>query len=71
MCELAHTPLGIGNLYAVLLPAYARLAGGNQMVPVRMEFDTEYGRVEGYLAELGRPGASTSTSRIEGARTRD
>ena len=33
---------------------YARLAGGNQMVPVRMEFDTEYGRVEGYLAELRR-----------------
>jgi hypothetical protein len=31
---------------------YARLTGGNQMVPVRMEFDTEYGRVEGYLAEL-------------------
>jgi hypothetical protein len=26
------------------------------MVPVRMEFDTEYGRVEGYLAELRRPG---------------
>src|SRR6516165_2660298 len=35
---------------------YARLAGGNQMVPVRMEFDTEYGRVEGYLAELRRAG---------------
>jgi Protein of unknown function (DUF3108) len=31
---------------------YARLTGGNQMVPVRMEFDTEYGMVEGYLAEL-------------------
>src|SRR6516162_7131119 len=35
---------------------YARLAGGNQMVPVRMQFDTEYGRVEGYLAELRRAG---------------
>jgi hypothetical protein len=35
---------------------YARLAGGNQMVPVRMEFDTEYGRVEGYLAELRTAG---------------
>jgi hypothetical protein len=35
---------------------YAHLAGGNQMVPVRMEFDTEYGRVEGYLAELRRAG---------------
>jgi hypothetical protein len=35
---------------------YARLAGGDQMVPVRMRFDTEYGRVEGYLAELRRAG---------------
>jgi hypothetical protein len=31
---------------------YAHLAGGDQMVPVRMEFDTEFGTVEGYLAEL-------------------
>ena len=31
---------------------YARLTGGSQMVPVRMEFDTEFGTVEGYLAEL-------------------
>ena len=31
---------------------YARLTGGNQMVPVRMEFDTEFGTVEGYLAEV-------------------
>ena len=31
---------------------YARLTSGNQMVPVRMEFDTEFGMVEGYLAEL-------------------
>jgi hypothetical protein len=31
---------------------YARLPGGNQMVPVRMQFDTEFGTVEGYLAEL-------------------
>ena len=31
---------------------YARLTGGDQMVPVRMEFDTEFGAVEGYLAEL-------------------
>jgi hypothetical protein len=31
---------------------YARLTGGSQMVPVRMEFDTEFGAVEGYLAEL-------------------
>jgi Protein of unknown function (DUF3108) len=31
---------------------YARLTGGSQMVPVRMEFDTEFGMVEGYLAEV-------------------
>ncbi len=31
---------------------YARLVPGSQMVPVRMEFDTEYGVVTGYLAEL-------------------
>ena len=31
---------------------YARLTGGSQMVPVRMEFDTEFGTVQGYLAEL-------------------
>jgi hypothetical protein len=37
---------------------YARLAGGNQMVPVRMEFDTEFGTVEGYLAELHGQGVN-------------
>ncbi len=31
---------------------YARLTDGNQMVPVRMEFETEFGKIEGYLAEL-------------------
>ena len=31
---------------------YARLGTGDQMVPVRMEFDTEFGKVEGYLAEM-------------------
>ena len=31
---------------------YAHLAGGDQMVPVRMEFETEFGTVDGYLAEL-------------------
>jgi hypothetical protein len=30
---------------------YARL-GSNQMVPVRMEFDTEFGSVQGYLGAL-------------------
>jgi len=32
---------------------YAHVSGGgSQMVPVRMDFDTEFGRVHGYLAEL-------------------
>ena len=31
---------------------YAHIVPGDQMVPVRMEFDTEYGMVRGYLAEL-------------------
>jgi len=31
---------------------YARLVGGDRMMPVRMEFDTEFGVVRGYLAEL-------------------
>jgi hypothetical protein len=30
---------------------YARLAGGGRMEPVRMEFDTAFGAVRGYLAE--------------------
>jgi hypothetical protein len=35
---------------------YARL-GNNQMVPVRMEFDTEFGTVQGYLGLLRGGGA--------------
>jgi hypothetical protein len=31
---------------------YARLMAGDRMVPVRMEFDTAFGGVKGYLAEL-------------------
>ena len=31
---------------------YARVMAGDRMVPVRMEFDTAYGGVKGYLAEL-------------------
>ena len=42
---------------------YARL-GSNQMVPVRMEFDTEFGSVRGILASCAGP-ASTSGSWIE------
>ena len=31
---------------------YARLLAGDRMMPVRMEFDTKFGTVRGYLAEL-------------------
>jgi hypothetical protein len=31
---------------------YARLVAGDRMIPVRMEFDTAFGGVRGYLAEL-------------------
>jgi hypothetical protein len=31
---------------------YARLVAGDRMVPVRMEFDTAFGPVKGYLSEL-------------------
>lgn len=35
---------------------YARPAPGSRVVPVRMEFDTPFGDVRGYLAELGGGG---------------
>jgi hypothetical protein len=35
---------------------YARLVAGELVVPVRMEFDTAFGGVKGYLAELRGPG---------------
>src|ERR1700738_4771979 len=31
---------------------YARLVGGDRMMPMRMEVDTEFGVVTGYLADL-------------------
>src|SRR6516165_2118722 len=39
---------------------YARLTGEDQMVPLRMEFDTEYGSVSGYLTELRHRGLNLS-----------
>lgn len=35
---------------------YARLTTDDRMIPVRMEFDTAFGVVRGYLAELQGPG---------------
>jgi hypothetical protein len=34
---------------------YARLAGAGRMIPVRMEYETGFGVVRGYLAELRGP----------------
>jgi len=39
---------------------YAHLTDEDQMVPVRMEFDTEYGSVSGYLTELRHRGIDLS-----------
>jgi hypothetical protein len=35
---------------------YARLTTGDRLIPVRMEYDTAFGVVRGYLAELYGPG---------------
>jgi hypothetical protein len=35
---------------------YARLLPGDLVIPVRMEFSTEFGAVSGHLAELRRRG---------------
>ena len=37
---------------------YAQVVAGDRMMPVRMEFDTAFGIVRGYLAELRGRGAS-------------
>lgn len=36
---------------------YARLTTDDRMIPVRMEYETAFGVVRGYLAELHEPGA--------------
>jgi hypothetical protein len=37
---------------------YAQVVAGDRMLPVRMEFDTAFGSVKGYLAELRGRGVS-------------
>jgi len=39
---------------------YAQVIAGDRMVPVRMEFDTAFGSVRGYLAELRGRGVNLS-----------
>ena len=42
---------------------YARVVGGERLVPVRMEYDTAFGVVTGYLAELRSRGADLKLMR--------
>jgi hypothetical protein len=42
---------------------YARVISGDRMLPVRMEFDTAFGVVHGYLAELHGRGADLHLAR--------
>jgi hypothetical protein len=42
---------------------YARVIAGDRMLPVRMEFDTAFGIVKGYLAELHGRGADLHLAR--------
>jgi Protein of unknown function (DUF3108) len=42
---------------------YARLGPAGQMVPVRIDYDTEFGIVTGYLAELRGPDGTLAFSR--------
>jgi Protein of unknown function (DUF3108) len=42
---------------------YARVIAGDRMLPVRMEFDTAFGIVKGYLAELHGRGADLRLAR--------
>lgn len=42
---------------------YARVMGGDRVVPVRMEFDTAFGVVTGYLAELHGRGVDVNLMR--------
>ena len=42
---------------------YAQVVAGDRMMPVRMEFDTAFGIVHGYLAELHGRGADLRLAR--------
>jgi hypothetical protein len=42
---------------------YARVIAGDRMVPVRMEFETAFGSVTAYLAELSGPGVHLHLTR--------
>jgi Protein of unknown function (DUF3108) len=50
--EIRHNPGQDEDTYHQGKIWYARLAAGDLMLPVRMEFETAFGTVSGYLAEL-------------------
>lgn len=50
--EIRHNPGQGEDTYQRGKIWYARLIGGDLMLPVRMEFETAFGTVRGYLAEL-------------------
>jgi hypothetical protein len=50
--DLVENPDGNQNTYRRGTIWYARVTAGDRLEPVRMEFDTSFGIVNGYLAEL-------------------
>lgn len=54
--DIVTSPNGGEDTYQRGKIWYARLTAGDRMIPVRMEYDTAFGAVTGYLAELRGPG---------------
>ena len=50
--DLADNPDGNQDTYRRGKIWYARVTSGDRVEPIRMEFDTSFGIVKGYLAEL-------------------
>jgi Protein of unknown function (DUF3108) len=56
-------PDASSNTYREGMIWYASVIAGSQMVPVRMEYDTAFGAVKGYLTELRGPGVDLNLMR--------
>lgn len=59
LCEVSREEIRVdldGDTYRRGRIWYARLTASDLMLPVRMEFDTAFGTVKGYLAELSERG---------------
>jgi len=62
LCEVAREDIVVNpdrneDTYKTGRIWYAQVVAGDRMMPVRMEFDTAFGAVRGYLAELRGRGA--------------